>query len=233
MEAETRALAAASWDAREDFRFGPVTTSVEECIALAAASSTRPVILADSGDNPTGGGVGDRGDVLAVFLDRGRGSALFAGIADRPATEAAYRAGIGQRLWLSIGATLDPAGVSVETEVEVLALLDADKPEMREAVVRTGQATIILTARRRPFHDIGDFTRFGFRPEDFDLVVVKSGYLSPDLAPIANPNLMALSEGVVDQDIPRIANLRRSRPMFPFDRDFAYQPAVIPSIRAR
>jgi microcystin degradation protein MlrC len=233
MEAETRALATAYWDAREKFRFGPVTTSVEECIALAAASQTRPVILADSGDNPTGGGVGDRGDVLAVFLDRGRGSALFAGIADRPATEAAYRAGIGQRLWLSIGATLDPAGVSVETELEVLALLDAEKPELREAVVRTGQATIILTARRRPFHDIGDFTRFGFRPEDFDLVVVKSGYLSPDLAPIANPNLMALSEGVVDQDIPRIGNLRRSRPIFPFDRDFAYQPAVVPSIRAR
>ncbi len=233
MEVETRTLATAYWDAREDFRFGPVTTSVEQCIALAAASPTRPVVLADSGDNPTGGGVGDRGDVLAVFLDRGRGSALFAGIADRPATEAAYRAGIGQRLWLSIGATLDPAGVSVETEVEVLALLDAEKPELREAVVRTGQATIILTARRRPFHDIGDFTRFGFRPEDFDLVVVKSGYLSPDLAPIANPNLMALSEGVVDQDIPRIGNLRRSRPIFPFDRDFAYQPAVIPSIRAR
>lgn len=232
MAREAGTLAAAYWAAREDFVFGPPTGSIEDCLALAAAAATRPVILADSGDNPTGGGVGDRGDVLAAFLERGTGSALFAGICDAPATEAAYRAGPGARLPLTIGASLDPAGVSVSVEVEVVRLLEASRPELREAVVRAGAATVILTARRRPFHDIEDFTRFGFHPRDFDLVVVKSGYLSPDLAPIANPNLMALSEGVVDQDIPRIGNHRRTRPVFPFDRDFAYEPAPLLSARA-
>ncbi|HWJ74636.1 MAG TPA: M81 family metallopeptidase [Kaistia sp.] len=231
MATEAEKLAAAYFEAREAFAFGPVTTSVDECLALANASATHPVILADSGDNPTGGGVGDRADILAAFLARGRGSALFAGIADRPATEAAYRAGIGARLWLQVGGTLDPSSEPVSIEVEVIALLEAEGSR-REAVVRTGTATIILTARRRPFHDIADFTRFGFHPADFDLVVVKSGYLSPDLAPIANPNLMALSEGVVDQDIPRIGNSRRQRPIFPFDRDFAYAPVVEVSARA-
>ena len=232
MAAEAEKLAAAYWDVREDFVFGPVTGSIEECLALASASTTHPVVLADSGDNPTGGGVGDRGDVLAAYLDRGSGKALFAGICDRPATEACYLAGTGSRLRLSIGATLDPAGIAVETEAEVLQLLETARPERREAVVKVGGATVILTARRRPFHDIEDFTRFGFHPRDFDLVVVKSGYLSPDLAPIANPNLMALSEGVVDQDIPRIGNLRRTRPVFPFDRDFTYRPEPLLSARA-
>jgi microcystin degradation protein MlrC len=63
-------------------------------------------------------------------------------------------------------------------------------------------------------------------------VVVKSGYLSPELAPIANPNLMALSEGVVDQDIPRIGNHRRIRPMFPFDTAFAFVAKAEASKRA-
>ncbi len=232
MVREAEKLAAAYWEAREQFAFGPVTVPLDECLALANASVTHPVILADSGDNPTGGGVGDRADVLAAFLEAGRGRALFAGIADRPATEAAYRAGIGARLWLSIGATLDPSSRPVDVEATVVALLDTAEPLLREAVVAIGNASVILTARRRPFHDLEDFARFGFHPRDFDLVVVKSGYLSPDLAPLANPNLMALTEGVVDQDIPRIGNERRKRPVFPFDRDFDFAPVVLSSARA-
>ena len=232
MEREAAALATAYWQARDAFTFGPVTAPLDDCIALANAATTHPVILADSGDNPTGGGVGDRADVLAAFLAGGRGRALFAGIADRPATEAAYRAGIGARLWLSIGATLDPSSAPVEVEVEVTGLLDEDQPLLREVVLTIGTATVIVTARRRPFHDLGDFQRFGLDPRGFDLVVVKSGYLSPDLAPIANPNLMALTEGVVDQDIPRIESRRRQRPCYPFDRDFDFAPVVLPSARA-
>ena len=151
MVREAERLAAAYWEAREQFAFGPVTVPLAECLALANASLTHPVILADSGDNPTGGGVGDRADVLAAFLEAGRGRALFAGIADRPATEAAYRAGIGARLWLSIGATLDPSSQPVDVEATVVALLDTAEPLLREAVVAIGNASVILTARRRPF----------------------------------------------------------------------------------
>ncbi|HGK6433093.1 TPA: M81 family metallopeptidase, partial [Klebsiella aerogenes] len=68
LEQQAAKLAQAYWDAREDFVFGCRTGSVAECVAQAIASPTGPVILADSGDNPTGGGVGDRGDVLAELL---------------------------------------------------------------------------------------------------------------------------------------------------------------------
>ncbi|MCX5495295.1 M81 family metallopeptidase [Kaistia dalseonensis] len=234
LAAEAVKLAAACWEARNDFVFGPKTGSIEECLDWAAEAGTKPVIFAESGDNPTGGGVGDRADVLGAVLARGasHGKAVFAGITDAPATEAAYAAGVGATVTLSIGATLDPSSTPVSVVAEVAVLLDVAEPARREAVVRAGDATIILTARRRPFHDIADFTKFGFHPGDFDLVVVKSGYLSPELAPLANPNLMALSEGVVDQDIPRIANVRRTRPVFPFDADFAFTPRATPSKRA-
>jgi len=42
-----------------------------------------------------------------------------------------------------------------------------------------------------------DFARLGLDPASARLVVVKSGYLSPELAPIANPAIMALSPGAV------------------------------------
>jgi hypothetical protein len=87
-----------------------------------------------------------------------------------------------------------------------------------------GGITIIPAARRRPYHNIEDSARLGLEPKSVLLVVVKSGYLSPELAPIANPNLMALTEGVVNLDIRGLTNRRRMRPAFPFDRDFEYQP---------
>jgi microcystin degradation protein MlrC len=42
---------------------------------------------------------------------------------------------------------------------------------------------------------------------------------------------MALTEGVVNQDIESLASHRRTRPIFPFDRQFVYQPQARLSAR--
>jgi microcystin degradation protein MlrC len=103
-------LAQKYWDAREDFKFGVPVGSIAELLDRAQASTTQPVILADSGDNPTGGGVGDRAEVLEDLLSRNFVNALVAGIADLPATERCYEHPPGSRLRLRIGASLDPRG---------------------------------------------------------------------------------------------------------------------------
>jgi microcystin degradation protein MlrC len=217
-------IALSYWNAREDFRFGPVTGPLEEMLDIAEAADTSPVILADSADNPTGGGVGDRADVLNALIARNIDGALIAGITDRPAVEACFAAGKGAKLALTIGGSLDPSSKSAEVEAEVLVLAESGQAAERQAVVKTGGITIVLAARRRPYHNIADFTLLGLDPASVRLLVVKSGYLSPELAPIANPNLMALTQGVVDQDIEALASNRRARPAFPFDRSFDYRP---------
>ncbi|NTT86860.1 M81 family metallopeptidase [Tabrizicola fusiformis] len=224
-------IAESFWSARDDFRFGPVTGPLEDMLRLAEAATTAPVILADSGDNPTGGGVGDRADVLAALIARDWQGALVAGITDRPAVEACFVAGEGARLSLRIGASLDPAGVSVTGEAEVLRLDDPGTAAERQAVIRLGGITLVLAARRRPYHDIADFTRLGLDPAGVRLLVVKSGYLSPELAPLANPNLMALTDGVVNQDIARLPNLHRPRGTLPFEADAGFAAAPQPSAR--
>ncbi|MCY1301996.1 hypothetical protein D9M70_516340 [compost metagenome] len=110
--------------------------------------------------------------------------------------------------------------------VEVVRLDNSGLERERQAVVRVGAIDIVIAARRRPYHDIEDFRRLGLDPEAVRLLVVKSGYLSPELAPIANPNLMALTEGVVNQGIAGLASLRRQRPAYPFDQDFAFEPVA-------
>ncbi|CAN7264928.1 M81 family metallopeptidase [Phyllobacterium sp. LjRoot231] len=233
LEREAKRVAQAYWDAREAFVFGCETGSIEECVAKAVVSPTAPVILADSGDNPTGGGVGDRADVLAELLVKGATGTIFAGIADNAAAEACYAAGVGARLDLTIGASLDTKGSKpVSANVEVKFLLETTDPASREAVVSTGGIDVVLSAKRRPYHNIADFTRLGLHPHSAKIIVVKSGYLSPELAPLANPNLMALSPGVVDQFVERLPRTRKGKPTYPFDKHFSFEPKVTLSARS-
>jgi microcystin degradation protein MlrC len=224
-------IADAYWNARTTFNFGPVTEPLDVILDIAETITTGPIILADSGDNPTGGGVGDRADVLSALITRNWQGALFGGITDRPAVEACFAAGEGTTLSLKIGGSLDPQSPSVQVVAKVLKLDDPGAADERQAVVETGGITIVLAARRRPYHMIADFTRLGLDPLKVRLLVVKSGYLSPELAPIANPNLMALSNGVINQDIESLPNLRRSGDIYPFVEAFDYEPKPRASLR--
>ncbi|MBZ9792057.1 M81 family metallopeptidase [Rhizobium sp. 3T7] len=224
-------IARSYWNARDHFVFGPATGPLDAMLDIAVNASTAPVILADSGDNPTGGGVGDRADVLKALLARGFEGALVAGITDPPAVAACFAAGKGARIGLRIGAALDASSSPVSIEAEVLFLDDPGPAAERQAVISTAGIAVVLAARRRPYHNIADFEGLGLDPKSVRVLVVKSGYLSPELALIANPNLMALTGGVVNQDIEGLVSNRRARPTFPFDRNFEYEPHVRLSAR--
>lgn len=232
LEREAKRIAKAYWDVREEFVFGCETGSIEACVSKAIASPTGPVVLAESGDNPTGGGVGDRADVLAELIAKGATGVIFAGIADKVATEGCYAAGVGATLDLTVGASLDTKGSKPVTGRFTVQFLHetADLAD-RQAVVSIGGIDLVLSAKRRPYHNIVDFTRLGLDPHKAKIIVVKSGYLSPELAPIANPNLMALSAGVVDQFVERLPRLRKQHLTYPFDKDFSFEPQTFLSER--
>jgi microcystin degradation protein MlrC len=226
-------LAQQYWDARKEFKFGTETGTIDECILRAMKATTHPVILADSGDNPTGGGTSDRAEFLQELLRYKAQNTVFAGITDQPATDACYKAGVGAVLPLSIGATLDPLGSKpVKVTAKVIFLLPASTPRLREAVVQIEGVTLVLSARRRPYHDIADFTRLGLQPSSFKIIVVKSGYLSPELAPLANPSLMALSDGAINEDIIHLPKNRLRKPSYPFVEDLTFTPKAIVSTRS-
>lgn len=226
------ALATKYWDARNDFVFGTETGTIEELVRKAIASPTSPVVLAESGDNPTGGGVGDRAEVLNELLRQAATGTIFAGICDRPAVEACFEAGEGETISLRIGASLDPASTPFEGSVRIVRLADAEPASHRQAVVEIAGVTLVISARRRPYHNIADFTELGLDPRSARIVAVKSGYLSPELAPIANPSLMMLSAGVVDQDVARLERRHKASRTFPFDTGFDWSARAFPSARA-
>ena len=221
-------LAEKFWAVREDFKFGVTSGTVDECIQLAMQEVTKPVVISDSGDNPTAGGVGDIPFVLGRLLALGAASALVAAITDEDAVAACAAAGVGAALPLAMGGKLDPIhGQPLLINATVVSLHAVPWPANASATVTTNGVAVIevqgvhvvLTERRTPFHHMATFTQLGLDPTQYQIVVVKMGYLVPEVDQMKRRALLALSPGAVNQDIEHLPYKRIRRPMFPMDRD--------------
>ncbi len=61
------------------------------------------------------------------------------------------------------------------------AIEHGDQHAETEVVVKIGSVSVIVTKKRKPYHRERDFTRLGLNPRETDIVVVKIGYLVPEL----------------------------------------------------
>lgn len=225
-------LAQRYWDARREFEFGSPTGTIEETIATAMAAKTQPVVISDSGDNPGGGGNADQTHFLHALRKAGAKNVLLGGMTDKPATDACYAAGVGKTIPLSVGATLDPVeSKPAKVNATVKYLHPVKDATERQAVIEFDGITMTLSSKRRAYHAAEAFRDLGLEPTAFKIVVLKCGYLNPTMKPLANPHLMALSPGAIDQDIPNIANKHRE-PSFPWVQNLTYAPRPYRSKRA-
>jgi microcystin degradation protein MlrC len=213
------------WDARTQFDFGVPTGSIDECITRALEAPESCVFISDSGDNPTAGGAGDVPLFLGRLIERNVPSAVVASIGDAAAVAACEAAGIGAEVRLSLGGKLDPrTSAPLPVTGRVINIVPSQNTEV---VVQIGGVKAIVTHRRRPYHFIADFQRLGIEPLEHKIVVVKIGYLEPDLKRTAPRALLALSPGAVDQAIERLPFRRIQRPKYPLDKGMTWEPEPI------
>lgn len=223
---EAEAIARRYWNERENFNFGTPVGSADWCIEQAVDLPGNAVVISDSGDNPTAGGVGDVPYFLGRLLAhpsfaRGDLSAIYASIPDRAAVEACYAVGQGGEVAVTLGGKLDAVNgqpLTVQGIVETLYRDDAIGGDL--AVVRVGGVRVIVTSRRKPHHHLRDFTQLGLDPQATKVIAVKIGYLVPELRQMARHALLALTPGAVNQDIPALDYRRVVRPIYPLDTAF-------------
>lgn len=225
MEREAKKLARAYWQSRDAFAFSVPHGSIDEAIDWALAQNESCLFISDSGDNPTAGGVGDRVDFLKALLARGIKNAVLGGIADAAATDLCYEAGSGAQVSFTLGGTLG-GSEALQISAKVLFVKDSSVERERIAVVQTEGVSIVISHKRRPFHEEADFLALGIRPQAYKMIIVKVGYLVPDLKRIAKGIFLTLSPGVVDQAIERLPFKRLTRPIYPLDKDFFWQTEV-------
>ncbi len=219
-------LAQNFWKERFQFVFVAPVAPLANCLDTALMSKKHPFFISDMGDNPTAGGAGDVTWTLNEILSRpefkpANGPTLiYASIPGPDLIKNAVKAGVGAHVEGYAGAMTDaryapPLHISGTVESIVYGDVDAEV----ETAVRVGSVHIIVTQKRKPYHKEIDFTRLGLNPRKADIVVVKIGYLEPELYAMRTDWLMALTPGGVDQDLERLPYKRIERPMFPFDKD--------------
>jgi microcystin degradation protein MlrC len=221
-------LAKSFWEVRKEFDFIAPTASLKESLDKAIASKVQPFIISDMGDNPTAGGAGDVTWTLHEILKRPEfktaegPSLIYASIPGPELIEKAVEAGVGGTVEAYVGAAVDNRyAPPIMLKGTVMAINHGDQHAQTEVVVKVGSVSVIVTKRRKPYHYEVDFTNLGLNPRESDIVVVKIGYLVPELYDMRADWIMALTPGGVDQDLQRLEFNRINRPMFPFDREMA------------
>ena len=228
-------LAKAFWNVRNEFEFVAPVASLEESLELALASKEGPYMISDMGDNPTAGGAGDVTWTIRELLARpefksGNGpSLIYASIPGPELIEEALKVGVGGEVSAMVGAQVDDRyAPPLKLTGTVTAINEGDRDAEVEVVVQTGSINVIVTKKRKPYHQEKDFTDLGLNPRKTDIVVVKIGYLVPELYDMRKGWTMALTPGGVDQDLERLGYKNIKRPMFPLDA-----PLETPDLSAR
>ncbi len=219
-------LATAFWNVRNEFEFVAPVAPLNECLDMALVSKVRPFIISDMGDNPTAGGAGDVTWTLTEILARPEfktengPSLIYASLPGSGFVDKAIAAGVGGKVEGYAGAVVDARyAPPVKLSGTVKAIFSGDPDAETEVVVQVGSVEVIVTKKRKPYHYEKDFTQLGLNPRETDIVVVKIGYLVPELYDMRAGWIMAQTPGGVDQDLERLGYKRINRPMFPLDKD--------------
>ncbi len=219
-------LANSFWEVRNEFEFVAPTATLKESLDKAIKSKVHPYIISDMGDNPTAGGAGDVTWTLREILARpefktNKGpSLIYASIPGPEFVEDAVKTGVGGTVTNYAGAAVDNRyAPALELSGTITAIKHGDKDAETEVVVNIGSVSVIVTKKRKPYHHVRDFTDLGLNPEMADILVVKIGYLVPELYNLRADWIMALTPGGVDQDLERLPYKRIKRPMFPIDKE--------------
>lgn len=214
------------WEVRNDFEFVAPTATLEQSLDLALGSKAHPYFISDMGDNPTAGGAGDVTWTLKEILSRQEfksqkgPSVIYASIPGPELVEKALVAGVGASIEAYVGAAVDHRfAPPVKLSGTIMAIEQGDINAETEVVVKVGSINVIVTKKRKPYHRESDFTRLGLNPRETDIIIVKIGYLVPELYDMRADWIMALTPGGVDQDLERLDYKRINRPMFPLDSE--------------
>ncbi len=221
----------AAIQAREaDFsgKIWPTEQGVKEALRLLKLTNDKgqgPVILADTQDNPGGGGPGDTTGLLKTMLELEVQNAVLGIISDPIAAKAAHKVGIGGVLTAQLGERAGLAGHRpLAIEAKVLNLSDgrftATGPMYHGARVEIGPCAllqingvqVVVSSRAVQVADQQMFKHIGVDPSEKAIVALKSSvHFRNDFSDMAHTILVVAAPGPVYAD-PEALDFKHIRP---------------------
>lgn len=189
-----------------------------EAVRLAqqkvAAGRRGPVLLADTQDNPGGGGNGDTVGLLRALLDADAVGAVLMHIWDPAVADAAHEAGVGAMIRIGVGAKTGWAGETpVEADWVVEQLNDGDirgtGPMAKGWHFRMGRCALLshkgvrvgVISRKGQCLDQAQVRIFGVEPASVPILALKSTvHFRADFEPISRGLMVVKSPGPVFAD---------------------------------
>jgi len=82
---------------------------------------------------------------------------------------------------------------------------------------------VVVTSKHVGCYDPEMMRALGVEPENCKAIVVKLGYLEPDIRAIAKRSMLVLTDGSTNEVFSRLAYKELPRPMYPFDKDMSWK----------
>lgn len=217
------ALAEAFWERRDEFGFTTEAHAPAGALDVAAGESARPVVVAETGDIPGAGASQDATDLLGAVLARDDlGTPVAAIYADAESHAACVEAGPGGTVDVELGRFRDREG-SLGVSGTVRAVREVDGTGI--ALLAADGADVVIADERTNLHRDPEFLEtLSIDPPTRDVIVLKSGYLSPAWKAVAARRLFALTAGDTDQRFGALDYERVPRPIHPIDADATWSP---------
>jgi microcystin degradation protein MlrC len=221
---EAERLALEVWNARTRMEYEVQVGDIDNTIYMAQKDTSKTVFISDSGDNTTAGAAGDIPLFLEKLIAHNVKDAVVAGIADKEAVEECMKAETGKVIELKIGGKLDTVfGKPLTIKGKIINIYPT-RDNQKAAVVDVNGILVVLLSERRSFVEIKDFQEVNIDPLQHKIVVVKLGYLFPELREIAPKSILALTPGMANQDIASLPYKNVQRPIYPLDPDMRWKP---------
>jgi microcystin degradation protein MlrC len=191
--------------------------AVSEAMRLSVGASG-PVMLADSQDNPGGGGPGDTTEILRSLVQQHAQDAVVGMISDADAAQAAHRAGTGATINISLGGKSGyPGSYPLTAEFQVLAVSDGrfratgpmlDGAEMDlglTALLEVGGVRVVVGSKAVQTLDQSMFRHLGIEPARQKIIAIKSSiHFRNDFQEISAAVLPVISPGPVTIDLSKV-----------------------------
>jgi len=176
--------------------------------------ATRPVVIADTQDNPGAGGDANTMEMLRALVRHGAKRAAIGLICDPDATAAAHRAGLHARIDIALGGQSGVPGDRPFTgRFEMMFLSDGrcryDGPMMNGmlaelgpvACLRIDDVLVAVSSGKAQMLDRNLYRVAGIQPEEMKILVNKSSvHFRADFEPIAEAVLVAKAPGPMTAD---------------------------------
>jgi len=174
-----------------------------------AAKSSKPVVIADTQDNPGCGGTGDTTGMLEALVRNKAQKAALCVLTDPKAAAAAHAAGEGAQITIDLGGcTPLPGVVPFHGTFRVARLSDGkflckgpcvggrEASLGPTALLTIDGVSIVVASKRMQAYDLEIFRHIGVEPTEQKILVVKSTcHFRADFEPIAERVLVAVAPG--------------------------------------